>query len=269
MLLGVVTGTVIVISSISWPMAWLGLELNLIRFVPAVIKEERIKKTSMFYFITQRLGSLLILTAGLFLDLNNFLILILLMGIILKMGAIPFHFWVPMVVPFLDKFGVYAIQSWQKIAPISLLVFCVLNKRFLTILNIWLGAFLIMRIRLPIMVIIFSGIVQVGWIFALNPFLIWWFLRIYFIVLLPTIMFIKTNSRNFSLSLVNRGGLPPFTGFIIKLSAIKSLRSFIASSILMGRGIALVTYSRMLLNKGFKKDELSPAVIVALIAGLV
>merc|ERR1712176_1313656 len=94
-------------------------------------------------------------------------------------------------------------------------------------------------------------------------------LVVYFIVISPVVKFIKTNSRNFRLVLVNRGGLPPFTGFLIKLNAVKAVSAKMGALIIMGRGVALMSYTRMLLNFGFEKDKLTGLVLLALIAGIV
>ena len=81
--------------------------------------------------------------------------------------------------------------------------------------------------------------------------------------------FIQSNSRNFSLSLVNGGGLPPFTGFMIKLNAVKTVSSKLARLIIMGRGVALLSYTRILLNLGFLKDKVSLLVAARIVAGIV
>ena len=105
-------------------------------FVPVIIKDEDLKKTCIIYFVTQRIGSLLIVGAGLLMDVNYWLQIVLIFGILLKMGAMPFHFWVPMVVPKLRRFGVYAIQTWQKVAPISLMLFVFIGKEIISLLNV-------------------------------------------------------------------------------------------------------------------------------------
>ena len=142
-------------------------------FVPVIIKDEDLKKTCIIYFVTQRIGSLLIVGAGLLMDVNSWLQIVLIFGILLKMGAIPFHFWVPMVVPKLGRFGVYAIQTWQKVAPISLMLFIFIGKEVISLLNVWIGALTIRSMSSPILVVIFSGIVQIGWIFSIAGNLIW------------------------------------------------------------------------------------------------
>ena len=269
MMIGVIAGTGCVLSASSWPVAWLGLELNLMCFVPIVIKDESLKKTCIIYFVAQRVGSLSIVAAGLLADSSSWVQLFLLLGVLLKMGAIPLHFWVPIVVTRLGRFGVYAIQTWQKVAPFSLILFIIISKEILTLLNIWLGAITMRSMSTPILVVIFSGIVQMGWIFSISGSLIWWFIVIYFAVLAPLVKFIQSNSRNFSLSLVNGGGLPPFTGFMIKLNAVKTVSSKLARLIIMGRGVALLSYTRILLNLGFLKDKVSLLVAARIVAGIV
>ena len=269
MAIGVVAGTLCVLSSVAWPIAWLGLELNLICFVPLVIKEESLKKTCMLYFVTQSIGSLLIVAAGLLTDFNSWLQVLLLFGLVLKMGAMPIHFWVPIVVPRLRNLGVYTIQTWQKVAPFGLIIFVVVNKELLSLLNVWIGAFSIGAMSAPIIVVIFSGIVQIGWIFSISSGLLWWFIIIYFIVIRPVVKYIKTNSGNFRLALINGGGLPPFTGFVIKLNAVKTLSSKIGALMIAGRGVALLSYTRTLLNLGYQKDKLSRLVLLRMVAGIV
>ena len=269
MAMGVVVGTVCVLSAVAWPIAWLGLELNLICFVPLVMKEENLKKTCILYFVVQSIGSLLIVAGGLLTEFNSWIQILLLLGLIMKIGAIPMHFWVPIIVPRLRRLGVYVIQTWQKVAPFGLIAFVMLRKEFLSLVNVWLGALTIGAIASPIIVVVFSGIVQIGWIFSISGSLLWWFVLMYFIVISPVVKFIKTNSRNFRLALVNRGGLPPFTGFLIKLNAVKAVSAKIGALIIMGRGVALMSYTRMLLNFGFKKDKLTRLVLLALIAGIV
>lgn len=92
MAMGVVVGTVCVLSAVAWPIAWLGLELNLICFVPLVMKEENLKKTCILYFVVQSIGSLLIVAGGLLTEFNSWIQILLLLGLIMKIGAIPMHF---------------------------------------------------------------------------------------------------------------------------------------------------------------------------------
>lgn len=92
MWIGVFIGSLVVLSTCLWPIAWLGLELNLMCFVAAVIIGETLKKPSMMYFVAQRIGSLSILFMGILRDFTCTAHWFLLFGIVLKLGLLPLHF---------------------------------------------------------------------------------------------------------------------------------------------------------------------------------
>ena len=72
----------------------------------------------------------------------------------------------------------------------------------------------------PIIVIIFSGIAQIAWMIIIHGKLLTFFIFIYFSILIPIVYFLKTRTKNFFLGMINAGGLPPFSGFVIKLKAL-------------------------------------------------
>lgn len=269
MIIGVLLGTLLVVSTRSWPFAWLGLELNLMCFVPLAIGHETLKRSSMFYFVRQRIGSLLVLSRGMLSDYVTALSVLLIFRVVLKIGAIPFHFWVPKVVPMLSKPMFYAVQTWQKIAPLSLITFVLLPKDVLSVVNVWVASATMLGLSSPILVVIFSGMVQMGWILSISGCLLVWFVLMYFLILVPVIKYMQVNSREFLMSLINAGGLPPFTGFMMKLKALKSLGTKIAITLITGRGVALTSYARILLNSTFRKTTLSGLLSFALLAGTV
>lgn len=131
-------------------------------FVPLAIGDETLKKRSMFYFVSQRIGSLGVLAGGVICDYIMTLSVLLMFRIVLKIGAIPFHFWVPNVLPMLDKPIFYVAQTWQKIAPISLVTFVLLAKDILRAVNVWVASATILALSSPVFVVIFSGIIQMG-----------------------------------------------------------------------------------------------------------
>lgn len=269
MIMGVILGTIIVTVRRSWPITWLGIELNLICFVPLVIKEEAIKKVSMLYYIVQSIGSLFMLGAGLLIDSSILIISIIIFRLITKLGAIPIHFWVPSVIISLNKIGSYIALSWQKIAPVSIISSIIISLLKISYLNIWIGAMLIIAMRAPLIIVIFSGIVQIGWIFTLHGHLLWWYVSIYFVILIPIILLIYKADKNFRLAIINRGGLPPFRGFCIKLTAVIILISKRASIIVIGRGVALISYTRIIIRTLYKKSRVSRFIVIPLTVGIV
>jgi len=105
--LGVLLGTGLVLGTRAWALAWLGLELNLMSFLPFALSEERQKKRAMNYFVIQRCGSLLLLLGGLCYDQIARVLPMIVMGLILKMGMMPLHFWVPGVARVLKSVPLY------------------------------------------------------------------------------------------------------------------------------------------------------------------
>nr|QJE37148.1 NADH dehydrogenase subunit 2 [Phymorhynchus buccinoides] len=134
-------GTVISLSSTHWLGMWVGLEVNLIGFLPMIIymKKTAEGESAVKYFITQAigsafiiLGSLLAFTLSFSWDLYNVQmnwgigIWILLGGLLLKLGLFPFHYWLPSVMAGMSWFSCLILATWQKLAPLFLLT-CLLE----------------------------------------------------------------------------------------------------------------------------------------------
>jgi NADH-ubiquinone oxidoreductase chain 2 len=79
---------------------WVGLEINLISFIPLMTQSWQFREGDAMvkYFLPQALGSGMLLLGGLldvsFVYFFNFICL----AFLVKMGAAPFHFWVPGVI---------------------------------------------------------------------------------------------------------------------------------------------------------------------------
>lgn len=267
MIIGVLIGSLAVLSNNSWPLIWLGFELNLIRFVPRVIKED--KKPAIIYFIIQRVGSIIILRSAMLSEYQLSFVTLILLGIIVKLGAAPLHFWLPNVLTALSTVGLYIIIRWQKMAPIFIFSLIFLLKDNISLINLWAGVIIIISIASPIIVIIFSGVSQIGWIFIIQGKLLAFFMFIYFSILIPIVWFLKTRTKNFFWGIINAGGLPPFSGFMIKLKAITYIKKKIAMMFLSARVIALACYSRIMLNSKYKTDKVNLLTIYSLIVGIV
>lgn len=108
---GIVCGTLIRISSADWLGVWAGLELNLFRVVPLLVGGGRSAEceSSIKYFLTQACGSVLLIgrvvingtCVGMFNvggGIVSFVpVLVMVLGFMLKLGLVPFHYWVPRV----------------------------------------------------------------------------------------------------------------------------------------------------------------------------
>jgi len=70
----------------------LGLELNLMAFLPWALRQEAQKKGAMGYFIAQSVGSLILLLGGLVLGYLSVGGLLVGAGLMIKMGLLPLHY---------------------------------------------------------------------------------------------------------------------------------------------------------------------------------
>ena len=84
-------------------MAWVGMELNMLSFLPLITlmgAGSYYAEAAGKYFLAQAAGSILFLFSPVVWVLPHKLVLILFIvaGLLLKMGAAPFHHWFPSVV---------------------------------------------------------------------------------------------------------------------------------------------------------------------------
>nr|AMW68060.1 NADH dehydrogenase subunit 2 [Oliarces clara] len=254
-------GTLISISANSWIGAWMGLEINLISFIPLMnnLKNVLSTESSLKYFLSQALASSILLFSVIllsFFDNFNFFFyskfffnLILNSALLLKMGAAPFHFWFPKVMEGLNWFLSIIIMTWQKIAPMILISYSIsfIFISIIIILSIFIGSIGGLNQISLRKLMAYSSINHIGWL--LSSLLIsnfYWFIYfcfytflsisiIYFFKIFNIFFLSQTyNSLNFSpilkfilfCNFLSLGGLPPFTGFLPKWLIIQNL-SFI------------------------------------------
>lgn len=86
------------------------------------------------YFLVQSIGSALLLNGALInLNYNGTIfvrgltaieisIIICVIGLIVKVGLIPFHFWVPRVIGGVSWEACFVLRVWQKVGPLLVLV---------------------------------------------------------------------------------------------------------------------------------------------------
>nr|AEE98122.1 NADH dehydrogenase subunit 2 [Blepharicera jordani] len=253
------TGSFITISSNSWLGAWMGLEINLLSFIPLMMDTNNLMSTeaSLKYFLTQALASAILLFAVLiymiktnmtnFIEMEfNWLNLIINSCLLLKSGAAPFHFWFPNVMEGLNWMNSLILLTFQKLAPLTLLSYS-LNMNFIIfiiIMSIFIGSIGGLNQTSLRKMMAYSSINHLGWIMAamilneslwLSYFIMYCFLtfsivsifNLFKLYYLNQMFSVINNSAiiKFSLftSLLSLGGLPPFLGFIPKWLVIQAL----------------------------------------------
>lgn len=250
-------------------------------FIPLIFfkNSARTIESTIKYFLIQAIGSALIifsLTAQSNLlsqvNLINLVNPILLTAIILKAGAAPFHWWVPQVAKTSSWVPLSILLTWQKLAPLSL----ILNPQIILItFFIFLSAILgalggLIQSHFKT-IIAFSSISHLAWILIntlinffifLIYFTIYSFITILLIIILSAqkINLISSNihtninlTRKLSIiiTIFSLGGLPPFPGFFIKILSIKTiwLRHtpilFLIPFLILSSACSLYFYSRI------------------------
>nr|YP_010567639.1 NADH dehydrogenase subunit 2 [Aulocera merlina]UZC53637.1 NADH dehydrogenase subunit 2 [Aulocera merlina] len=246
--------TLISISSNSWLGCWIGLEINLLSFIPLISNSNNLlnSEASLKYFLTQSIASINFLFAiilNLFLMknffTNNFTSILINSSLLMKMGSTPFHFWFPNIMEGLSWLNCFILMTWQKITPMILLSYY-FNMNFLMfimILNVLVGAIGGFNQTSLRKLMAFSSINNLGWMMSAlliseNLWMIYFFLYsflvsiICFLFYMLNIFFINQMFNfniNFSIkisimiNLLSLGGLPPFLGFFPKWLIINYL----------------------------------------------
>nr|YP_003667999.1 NADH dehydrogenase subunit 2 [Uromastyx benti]BAD99396.1 NADH dehydrogenase subunit 2 [Uromastyx benti]BAD99397.1 NADH dehydrogenase subunit 2 [Uromastyx benti]BAD99398.1 NADH dehydrogenase subunit 2 [Uromastyx benti]BAJ08048.1 NADH dehydrogenase subunit 2 [Uromastyx benti] len=259
---GLVTSTTIVMSSHHWLAIWAGLELNTLSIIPMISspKHPRATEAATKYFLTQSIASALLLFSGTMnawqtgqwdsTQLNNkYACTTMTIALSMKLGAAPFHFWLPEVLQGSTMKTSLLILTWQKIAPITLLYTTaphlppqmMLAIGALSVLVGGLGGLNQTQLR---KILAYSSISNLGWTMSaitLAPNIAILNIIIYILLSTPTLLLLTSTSTKtlkdttimwttkptasalLALLLLSTGGLPPFTGFLPKLLIMNEL----------------------------------------------
>nr|UXO96084.1 NADH dehydrogenase subunit 2 [Microhyla mixtura] len=281
------TGTTIALASYHWLLAWIGLEINTLAIIPLMTKtpHPRAIEAATKYFLTQAAASALILFSTM---INSWVFgewditltspsmtIPVSVALSMKLGLAPLHFWMPEVLQGIPLTTGLILSTWQKIAPMVLLMqiskTCDLTLMiFLGLTSIILGGWGGINQTQLRKIMAFSSIGHLGWmiiILKFNPQLTLFNFILY--IIMTSAMFItliylnstkmsqlssswtKTPSLTSSsmLILLSLGGLPPLTGFapklLISLELTKQNVSILAGIILAASLLALYFYIRL------------------------
>nr|AAR18855.1 NADH dehydrogenase subunit 2 [Strophurus mcmillani] len=262
LLLSLILGTIITMTSTHWLLAWTGLEMNTLAIIPIISKQHhpRATEAATKYFLTQATASALILFSSTMnawktgqWDISQLSLpestMMLTLALAMKLGLAPLHFWLPEVLQGSTLSTAMIISTWQKLAPITLLLLTInsLNHKTLMILGLssaLLGGWLGLNQTQTRKIMAFSSIAHMGWLFmalTINPNITLISLTIYLV--LTTAMFstlISTSSKTLTdlgttqsqtptliaismMILMSLGGLPPLTGFMPKWIILSEL----------------------------------------------
>nr|AKN01339.1 NADH dehydrogenase subunit 2 [Entomovelia sp. YC-2015] len=276
-----ILSTILVMSSETWFSMWIGLEINMLSFIPLIEKQKNMNssESKMMYFLIQSMSSitflfLIIMNPLLIMTTNmtsEIIMIMMSMTMFMKMGMTPFHMWFVNMINKISWSTCMILMTWQKIAPMFILSNLKMNNQMTMIMAIMsavMGAIGGLNHLLKIMA--FSSINHMGWMFICMKYQneMWMkYLMIYSIMTITMILFMKTNSMNFInqmnmntktktkkimilIMMLSMGGLPPFIGFLPKWMVIQSLISsnqiFTLLVLMMTSMITLFYYMRII-----------------------
>nr|ALA99299.1 NADH dehydrogenase subunit 2 [Anourosorex squamipes]ALA99300.1 NADH dehydrogenase subunit 2 [Anourosorex squamipes] len=261
-LLTIMTGTLIVTMSSHWFMIWIGFEMNMLAFIPLLIKNynPRSMEASTKYFMTQATASMILMLA-IIMNLihegqwtisnisNPTASILMTMALVMKLGLSPFHFWVPEVTQGVSLTSGMILLTWQKIAPLSVFyqIYPSINLNLIlsmSLLSILIGGWGGLNQTQLRKIMAYSSIAHMGWMTAImtyEPTIMLLNLFIYITMTISTFMLFTFTSTTTTLSLshawnkmplitflimmlmLSLGGLPPLTGFLPKWMIIQEL----------------------------------------------
>nr|YP_010321806.1 NADH dehydrogenase subunit 2 [Stenochironomus tobaduodecimus]UKO33033.1 NADH dehydrogenase subunit 2 [Stenochironomus tobaduodecimus] len=258
-ILSLFISSLISISSFSWFNMWMGLEINLLSFIPLIMKlTDNLSSTeaSIKYFLIQAFSSNLLLFFIIFfsffslnhssknLILNFFIILVISM----KMGTAPFHIWFIQISENLNWMNNLILMTWQKIAPLIIISYCFnfFLFNFLSLYTILIGTIGGLNQISLRKLMAYSSINHLGWLLLsiminMNSFKLYFFMYV-ITTMTISIMFNTFNffflnqlfNKTFSiylkfllnLPILSLGGLPPLLGFFPKWMVLEMLIKF-------------------------------------------
>nr|YP_009740771.1 NADH dehydrogenase subunit 2 [Sinopodisma wudangshanensis]QID03759.1 NADH dehydrogenase subunit 2 [Sinopodisma wudangshanensis] len=250
-------GTILSISSNSWFGVWMGLEINLLSFIPMLAnnKNMMMNESSIKYFVVQAMASTMLLFSILFIQMKYPMSwemelipsMMVSSSLLLKIGAAPFHFWFPEVMGTSTWINCLTLMTWQKIAPMMVLSYCIQLSTFMfiiTISSIIIGALGGLNQTSLRQILAYSSISHLGWMISSLTvsenvwemyFIIYSLLSVIMVLLFKKMnlfflnqIYSSTNMKTeikfmMFLSLLSLGGLPPFLGFLPKWIVMQSL----------------------------------------------
>nr|AVW86097.1 NADH dehydrogenase subunit 2 [Lepidonotopodium sp. YZ-2018] len=257
-LTSLILGTLLSLSSAHWIFIWVGLELNLLSFIPLLVSPSlfHTSEAAMTYFLAQTLGSGLFLLGAmttlmspLLPGSSNLPVMFILLGLLTKLGFPPFHFWFPSVMSLISWPLCLLLTTWQKLTPLILLFKIITPQPSIMFSSLialgaltgGVGGMSQTHLR-PLLA--YSSIGHMSWMLAsslasLSTSMI--YLGVYILISIPLFMIlwassaftisatlnISSNSMVFKfilfITMMSLGGLPPFLGFLPKLLVINSL----------------------------------------------
>nr|YP_011010693.1 NADH dehydrogenase subunit 2 [Metrocoris communis]WPW47373.1 NADH dehydrogenase subunit 2 [Metrocoris communis] len=282
MMITLIISTLIVISSENWFSMWMGLEINMMSFIPMMENNKNYlsSESKMMYFLIQSLSSMIFIFMIIMNPLimikeelvNNMMMNIISMSMMMKMGMAPVHMWFINIMNKMSWNNCLIIMTWQKMAPMFILSNTINNSMIINswaILSAMTGAIGGINQTSIKKIMAFSSVNHMSWMIMCMKYDGEMWIKYLIIYSLMIILLIEVFSKksinyinqintnmktqmekmNMLIMMLSLGGLPPFIGFMPKWMVIQSListNSMLTIFILMMSSmITLFYYMRM------------------------
>nr|YP_010372432.1 NADH dehydrogenase subunit 2 [Champsocephalus esox]UPA56269.1 NADH dehydrogenase subunit 2 [Champsocephalus esox] len=254
-------GTTMTFASSHWLLAWIGLEINTLAIIPLMAQNHhpRAVEATTKYFLIQATAAAVLLFAGttnawltgqweIQQDAHPLPVAIITLALALKLGLAPLHSWVPEVFQGLDLTTGLVLATWQKLAPLALLLqihppnsyLLILLGLTSTLIGGW-GGLNQTQLR---KILAYSSTAQLGWmvlVLQFSPSLTTLAVSVYVTTTAATFLTLKlakaTSINMLAISwakapalvaltplvLLSLAGLPPMTGFTPKWLILQEL----------------------------------------------
>jgi len=246
----------VVIRSNSFLCMWLGLELNILRFIPILtsIETDYLLERGVKYFLVQGLASILFIFASVsFLGAGGGFFRLAFLRIIIKLGAAPFHGWFVNLINTVSITSLYILATIQKIRPL-IIISGIVNKPFfffILTITVFVGVGTgLSGLRFG-KILAASRLVNLSWMMIRTlegTGLFFCFFTIYSCLLGYTLFTYEQISsegricirgttfwlsRCFILGLISLGRMPPFLGFVGKVILIKRCTGLLSLTLIL------------------------------------
>nr|YP_008999723.1 NADH dehydrogenase subunit 2 [Rhipicephalus australis]AGH19662.1 NADH dehydrogenase subunit 2 [Rhipicephalus australis] len=275
LMIWMITITVLIsLSSNSWFIYWLMMEMNMMSFIPLMNNYKLKNLNAMItYFVVQAFSSSLFFLSAFQYNMMQieFFLFLINVSILIKLGMIPFHLWLISISEMMNFNSILILLTMQKIIPL-LIAEKFMNNSLIPLFSMstFFASLLAMKHKLMKKILIFSSISHQGWILCLlvKKFNFWIaYLMLYFIIFFNIIKIFNKYKINFFsdfmkkkmkleikikmiMLMMSLGGMPPFLGFFMKIVSIyllMNLQLIFIFMLILSSLLNLFFYMRMII----------------------
>nr|WOW99139.1 NADH dehydrogenase subunit 2 [Tropiduchidae sp. 1 WQW-2023a] len=288
-----ISSTLMMLSSTKMMFSWMMMELNFISFIPMMAKSNKMMDQTMKYLIIQSMASSIMVMSMILSSMTETKLkssMMMMTSLMMKMGMIPFHLWMPMVMNSMNWNMCTMMATWQKLATtmaitqMSSIKMLIIPMCLLLIipmcLSLTMGAATMTNQKSTKKMMAYSSISNSPWMIYSMMMSKSQFMMMFLTYCTLTIIIMNSFKKNnilyksqitnlmkkkkmeIMMNILSMSGMPPFTGFIPKMMIISSsinqsmviTASMIISSILSSFSYMKFTSNVMMTNSSQKKS---------------